>query len=845
MLAQSFKLGLAAALSIGGLVACSAASTGDCVGSGCGDTADTREDVDRPGPRPDGGEPVDTGQGDDVAVDGEGSDASAEDAGGPDVPDQDVGDVVDAAFDSTPFPDGCLPFPEICNGRDDDCDGTTDEPASGCADACCDPALVCNGGTCEPVPCDGMRCGDGSLCCEGSTVCWRDACIDPDQVCEFSADCPPGEFWEPGIGRCVPDAGIAECTYVPPRGEFAPVLGCRWTSEGLVQPERQDVVGTPIVLNLTDDNGDGLTDRRDTPDIAFLTYDYPQGCCNVAATLRVVSGACRPDGTMETLASISDVPLTNDSGIAGADLDGDGVPELVAILRAGGTAANPRPQGTVAFRRATPDGRSWAPLWQNAQYPTWDVHTRGGATISVANIDGVTGPEVVIGNVVLEGTTGVMRWDGRVTGGAAAGVGNNAFLGPAGTVADLDLDGRQEIVAGNTVYNSDGTVRWTFAYTSQNSACSGDLPCDGYNAVANFDADPQGEVVSIRRGQAFIWDTDGTQLWRANIPVADCANNESGPPTVADFDGDGVPEIGTASADYYVVLDRNTCDVDGWAAAGCQARSVLWRVPNQDCSSRATGSSVFDFDGDGRAEVVYADETSLRIFDGPTGAILFDDPTHGSHTRIEMPIIVDVDNDGNAEVVVPENRAQGGNPGIDVWEDSLDNWVRTRRIWNQHGYSITHVTEDGQIPAIPSPNWLDPRLNNFRQNAQTDDLFAAPDLQVTALDVAIEGGKCPFEVGVQVRVTVRNEGALSIPAGVPVRIELIKDGTIVQTTNLATTTRLFPGTGEVLFLAPTLGDVALAPPLSVVARVDPDNATSECREDNNGLRVDDVDCGTR
>ena len=53
-----------------------------------------------------------------------------------------------------------------------------------------------------------------------------------------------------------------------------------------------------------------------------------------------------------------------------------------------------------------------------------------------------------------------------------------------------------------------------------------------------------------------------------------------------------------------------------------------------------TASSVFDFEGDGKAEMIYADEENFRIFDGTTGAVLFADDTHGSHTRIEMPVVV-------------------------------------------------------------------------------------------------------------------------------------------------------------------------------------------------------------
>ena len=149
------------------------------------------------------------------------------------------------------------------------------------------------------------------------------------------------------------------------------------------------------------------------------------------------------------------------------------------------------------------------------------------------------------------------------------------------------------------------------------------------------------------------------------------------------------PEIGTASANYYVVVDPE-CFGDP-LPAGCSDPGILWKVTNQDCSSRVTASSVFDFEGDGKAEVVYADEVHFRVFDGTDGTILFSDNSFRSHTRIEMPVIADVDRDGSAEVIVGENSWNGGQPGIEVWGDMAGLWVRTRRIWNQHGYYITKL----------------------------------------------------------------------------------------------------------------------------------------------------------
>jgi hypothetical protein len=733
----------------------------------------------------------------------------------------DGSDCLDSDPDANP--DG----EEVCNDIDDNCNGTKDEgpPDSFCPDACCDVEQACTGGSCVAKCPNGELCGaDLELCCEGGTTCIANQCVTPGSECEFDEECAADEVCPVFLGQCVPGDILPMCEFVPEFGPFKPVQACQWTSAGLPNPARRDVVATPIVLNLTDDNGDGLTNDDDTPDIAFMTYDLTNaGCCNVDATLRIVSGECNDDKSMNTLASLAMPVLTNDVGIAGGDLDGDGVPELVAVSKVAG-----QPQGTVAFRRTAADGSAWEVLWHNQDYPKWNVHTRGGPTISLADLEGDGVPEVIVGNVVLEGDSGALKWDGVVTAGGMGGIGNNGFLGPSSTVADIDLDGVQEVIAGNTVYAADGSVVWTFNYMTNNSPCGGGLPCDGFNAVANLDADDEAEVVIVRLGEVFVLDTDGTQLSRIALPKIDCANNESGPPTIADFDGDGRREIGTASADYYVVADLD-CDVDP-LPMGCSDKGVLWKTANEDCSSRVTASSVFDFEGDDKAEVIYADEIHFRIFDGSTGTILFSDNTYRSHTRIEMPAIADVNNDGHADIVIGENSYNNGKPGLEVWRGELNDWVRTRRVWNQHGYYITNITKDGTIPALPEKNWLNTRFNNFRQNVQPGGLFYAPDATVVGLicDEGMVGqGKLVLSI------VVKNDGALPIEAGTPVKLEIDKDGVLTPLATTATNKKLLPGQSEVLDLEVALPMDAPGLPYDIKATIDPDNTVDECIEDNN------------
>ena len=75
---------------------------------------------------------------------------------------------------------------------------------------------------------------------------------------------------------------------------------------------------------------------------------------------------------------------------------------------------------------------------------------------------------------------------------------------------------------------------------------------------------------------------------------------------------------------------RCTSDADCDAGAVCNERigSCVclhngWKRDTEDDSSRVTSSSVFDFNGDGAAEVVYNDECYFRVYDGHDGEVLF------------------------------------------------------------------------------------------------------------------------------------------------------------------------------------------------------------------------------
>jgi hypothetical protein len=318
---------------------------------------------------------------------------------------------------------------------------------------------------------------------------------------------------------------------------------------------------------------------------------------------------------------------------------------------------------------------------------------------------------------------------------------------------------------------------------------------------------------------------------------------------VADFDGDGRPEFAAAGRGNYAVYDLD-CAGDPVPVELCKSGrddGILWSIPVQDISSSVTVSSVFDFEGDGKAEVVYNDECYLYILSGEDGSQLLK-MENSSRTAAEYPLIVDVDADGNSEFIVPANDDQiardgcsVGTHGLLAFGDANDKWVRTRQVWNQHSYHVTNVEASGAIPAQEDDNWSLSGLNNYRQNVQGEGVFNAPDLSVSGLSV--NTSSCPSAVTIQAQIA--NTGSLGVIAGVPVGFYqgTLPDGALLGFEN--TTIALLPGQSQTLLMEfkPEDGDIG---PWDFYVTVDDEAAglsvALECGEDNNEGSVGAAKC---
>lgn len=684
----------------------------------------------------------------------------------------------------------------------------------------CGDGGVCAGGSC----CLGdSACG--SACCGAGEVCSFLRCVQPGASCRDSSDCQGTDFCDlsraqPGVvdagvcvlaptaGQCVseppvcpPDAGMAAgrscvepCRFTRTSGQFRPVVKYAWGNPA--SPYTSDVMMAPIVSQLDDDDCDGRITSQDRPDIVVVTFE--SGAYNDLGTTRAL--AVKNGQLQEKWARAGIINAA--SQLASGNIDGMPGNEVVGCGAAGPYALN----GADGTTR-------------------WVATANLCRSISLADLEGDGVVEVVTGSQVLDGRTGAV-------------VRTLPFTGD-NTVADVDGDGVQDIVWAAGVSRADGTVLAQIAGPG------------GWVAIGDLNVDGRPEIVSVNSSThtLALWSYDPTQPMNARLirggldinqtlsptlcPAGSAGNiGGGGPPTIGDFNLDGFPDVALAGGVGYAVFDGKKL-MDGTAAD----QTLLWIRQTQDCSSAATGSTLFDFDGDGRVEAVYADEVNLHVYDSATGAERFT-TCNTSGTLIEYPLVADVDNDGQADLIVVSNAyafdcvGQPGvrTSGVRVFSSMDDDWVVTRRVWNQHAYSVTNIEEDGRIPLAPTRNWVTPGLNNFRQNKQPGLEFAAADAVVSM------SGSCGLN-GVTYQVVVTNVGEASLPAGVRVELVVEPAGAATLLTTLVTTRSLGPTQAE-RFVYVTTEDVAAKPVLARIIAT----GLRQCRTDNDTSNPPTVGC---
>ncbi|MCP4699283.1 MAG: hypothetical protein GY862_20910, partial [Gammaproteobacteria bacterium] len=576
-----------------------------------------------------------------------------------------------------------------------------------------------------------------------------------------------------------------------PKPEFEAELNWKWPNEG-VTPELKDynkVLSTPIVARLTDTNGDGNVNQFDTPAVIFQTF---KSAYDSDGVLRAVSGK---DGTTLWTAKQEGSRTVPSVSLAVANIDTDDLIEIIAPKSGG---------GLLVFEHTG----ILKPNWTNSDTDAVDLG-RGGIAIADINTDGT--PEIIAGNTILNGD-GTLVWQG-----------SDSITSNFPVVADIDLDKISEVIAGAYIYSFTKDSENELLFNQKTVLVSN--PGNGLSAIGNFDNDDTPEIVTVlREGNKLILFDRQEGDWKAvwtKSPNDLNGVHFNGAPVVADMNGDGMPEIGVLAASHYMVLDRKGKE--------------LWRAKINENHDGYTGSSAFDFDGDGQSEVVYADQGHLRIYRGRDGTVLFE-IKNSSLTANDLPIVADVDNDNHADIIV------GSNPynsidmqGLRVYKDKNNNWANTRKIWNQHSYHITNINDDGSIPQFEEPSWL--THNTYRSNAFPDkrDLLEISDLTAGYLRITDNGME---KKSFNLKVRIGNAGAAHSLAGISVNFYAGNpDGgvSLLGVAMLDAFDSLAPGTHKDVDVDVSIEDIFNAQ--DIYAKVDIENILSECNENNNSTRL--------
>jgi hypothetical protein len=540
---------------------------------------------------------------------------------------------------------------------------------------------------------DGATLIDGQILCDevcpSGLVCDHGYCLPPQAACTSNAQCNNDTYCGPD-GQCDPYGGSTtsdpNCALSIPPGAFAPVDFCDF-KPAAADPFATylDVQATPIVVNFNPIDPDGGLPTGAPSIVAPFTVPVSTSYTENLGVLRVLSGKdCSQQAALGSGSIITSAMRSSTTPAVG-DLDGDGIPEIVAFT------------GNLSVVAFTLKAGAWKSLWPATAGTNPDglATTAAGAIFvpatnaqwsapSIHDLDNDGKPEVVIEGNVLNGQTGVVR-------APAPADYTGYYVGIPPVVANMD--------GGATAQMTEGAHLWSFDPASNTwvdvpSYSQATTSPAGWSGVADFnpyDGLHQPEIAVASSSTVSVFNLDHSPfMGMSALPVP---GGGGGPPTIADYDGDGLPEVGLAGGDFYTVFDpdcqgtprtggkcatqgTSACDTsvactdDAGTATYCLGPAttcpsyVLWSRKTQDHSSNITGSSVFDFEASGTAQVVYADECFARVFDGRNGQVQFSQ-YHSSCTWLENPVVADVDGDYHAELVVMSNTACGL-PGVGI-----------------------------------------------------------------------------------------------------------------------------------------------------------------------------------
>ena len=393
------------------------------------------------------------------------------------------------------------------------------------------------------------------------------------------------------------------------------------------------------------------------------------------------------------------------------------------------------------------------PYWVS-DVPYGSVFSDWAVNIGFAdfNSDGI--PEVYVRNKIYNAETGklLVEADGPNTGSSYGHWSHQKHYKISSPYAANVLgDDNLELILGNRIYsvditNPNGQSSNSISLVKQITPPEGAIE-DGHPQVADFNTDGYMDIfISVRDVDAktgivygYVWDVHNDYI---SEPFAiNTSFSGKSIPMIGDIDNDNLIEVliqsGVQGTDkkfqaYKYHPDNRTF-------------TYLWGIDVKE-NSYSNSITAFDFNQDGLLELIICDEEKLRIVNGSGKSHITHNDTipvyimesfpYEETTIMQYPVIVDVDDDGMAEIV------SVGSDKLNFLESDGDLWAPARKVWNQYMYNVTNVNNDLTVTQHQFNNatpFTDPYgvvcrpFNNFLQQVTTLDkygqpFFAAPDI---------------------------------------------------------------------------------------------------------------------